>query len=607
MDERLAAYSYMTFLKENFWSTGLRPYQGDLEIGQTLTRDDFSFDDVGGCAGLLGTTVNPGYTDVDSNRGVLCYDKEYGIAIRASWSKNTDLSLTEFPFTVTRKNTDYEKTWVVTPRYTSLGSTGWRYKENTGYFQQMSTSEQLNVTTLVTPNQNGMGSYPLIVKAQKVNPPGWCNPNPNASIQINPDNVINPTTQSPVTYNDDLDDVLQALKNAYPDLFNDSVYEDIMQPDGTVERITYLPVPMPNMDENGNPITDMTPNIDPQTNPEVNPENRTSPYLQTLTDTVTTTPTTPDTGGGQASPIVTPTGAGSSLWAIYNPTQLELNSFGAWLWSSSFVEQIKKLFNDPMQAIIGVHKVFATPSTGSSANIKCGYIDSEISAKTVTNQYSSVNCGSVNLNEYFGNVFDYDPYTKVEMFLPFIGIVPLDIDYIMRSKINVKYTVDVLSGACIANIKVTRDGYGSVLFTYGGSAIVTYPISSGSYMGMISGALSLIAGVAGTVASGGVLAPAMIGAASGIGRMKTEVQHSGQFSGACGAMGGKKPYLIISRPQIRMANNVNQFEGIPSNTNVQLSECTGYTKVKEVHLSIPGAYDSELQEIEQLLKEGVII
>ena len=380
-----------------------------------------------------------------------------------------------------------------------------------------------------------------------------------------------------------------------------------MQPDGTIDRITYIPTPVPDKDVDGNPITDMTPDIDPQINPEINPENRPSPYLQNFTDTVTGNPDTPETGDGEISPIITPTGEASSLWAIYNPTQTEMNNFGAWLWSSTFVEQIKKLFNDPMQAIIGVHKVFATPSTGASANIKCGYIDSGVSAKTVTSQYTTVDCGSVNLYEYFGNVFDYDPFTKVEIFLPFIGIVPLNLDYIMRSKISVKYTVDVLSGACIANIKVTRDGYGSVLFTYGGSAIVTYPISSGSYMGMVSGALSLLAGVAGTITSGGALAPAMLGAVSGIGRMKTDVQHSGQFSGACGAMGAKKPYLIISRPQTRVAHNVNQYDGIPSNTTVTLSDCTGFTKVKTVHLSISGAYDSEMQEIEQLLKEGVII
>lgn len=597
MDERLLAYSYLMMLQNGFWDNGtIEPSETDLTIGSTLNIDDFTFMTVDEFANIMGV-INT-YPNQGNNKGVLCSYNSNSYMLRASWKANTDYNITNAPFTVISKGS-YNKSWVINKTPNLPKTTG--FFARNGRLYQIGSQDFATVTTA----RDGDGNY--IVKAIMRNPPVGVTTNPNASIQLNPNNIINPTTQQPVTPNDNINDVLNALKTAYPDLFSNSVYEDVVQPDGTTDRITYVPTPFPDQDENGNPITDMTPDIDPQTNPEINPENRPSPYLQNFTDTVTTNPVTPDTGGGEASPIVTPTGTGSSLWAIYNPTQSEINSFGAWLWSSSFVEQIKKLFNDPMQAIIGVHKVFATPTTGGNANIKCGYIDSGVSAKTVTDQYSNVNCGSVNLNEYFGNVFDYDPYTKVEIFLPFIGIVPLDLDYIMRSKITVKYTVDVLSGACIANIKVTRDGYGSILFTYGGSAIVTYPISSGSYMGMVSGALSLIAGVAGTVASGGVLAPAMIGAASGIGRMKTNVQHSGQFSGACGAMGAKKPYLIISRPQTRVANNVNQFEGIPSNTNVQLSECTGFTKVKEVHLSIPGAYDSELQEIEELLKDGVII
>lgn len=599
MDERLLAYSYLMMLQNGFWHTGVEPSGEDLSIGTIITLDDFTFMTLNEFATMMGA-VNP-YPNCGNNKGVLCsYSTSY--CLRASWKANTDFNITNAPFTVQSKNSYYNKTWDINKDPNVPGSSA--YIVRNGTIDQAGTANQSAVTTKPSAHY-GNGIY--LVKATILNPPIGVTTNPNANIQLNPNIIINPTTQQPVTPNDNINDVLDALKTAYPDLFTDSIYEDVMQPDGTVDRITYIPTPVPDEDTNGNPITDMTPNIDPQINPEINPENRPSPYLQNFTDTVTTNPEVPDTGEGEISPIITPTGEGSSLWAIYNPTQTELNNFGAWLWSSTFVEQIKKLFNDPMQAIIGVHKVFATPSTGASANIKCGYIDSGVSAKTVTNQYSSVNCGSVNLYEYFGNVFDYDPFTKVEIFLPFIGIVPLNLDYIMRSQITVKYTVDVLSGACIANIKVTRDGYGSVLFTYGGSAIVTYPISSGSYMGMVSGALSLLAGVAGTIASGGALAPAMLGAASGIGRMKTDVQHSGQFSGACGAMGAKKPYLIISRPQTRMADNVNQYEGIPSNTNVQLSECTGYTKVKIVHLSIPGAYDSELQEIEQLLKDGVII
>lgn len=41
---------------------------------------------------------------------------------------------------------------------------------------------------------------------------------------------------------------------------------------------------------------------------------------------------------------------------------------------------------------------------------------------------------------------------------------------------------------------------------------------------------------------------------------------------------------------------------------VKLSSCTGYTRVKEIHLeNISSATDDELNEIESLLKDGVII
>lgn len=408
-----------------------------------------------------------------------------------------------------------------------------------------------------------------------------------------------------------LDDVLTQLKQQYPDLFTDSITENVIQSDGTVTPRTYVPVPWQ--------ITDPTDKI--QTSPITQPEPTTQTYIDTevapqvitqtepspLDDPTIPPPDNPDTGSGSTDPIILPTGQASSLWAIYNPTQAQVDSFGGWLWSSNFVEQLKKLFNDPMQAIIGIHKVFATPHTGPTQTIVCGYLDSGVPSKVVTSQYTDVDCGSVNLREYFGNVFDYSPFTSVKMFLPFIGIIPLDVAYIMRSTISVKYTVDVLTGACVANITVNRDGAGGVIFTYAGSAIVSYPISSGSYVGVISGALSIAAGIAGTVASGGMALPSVAGAVSGLSRAHTDIQHSGQFSGAAGAMGGKKPYLIIERPQTRIAANIDDYEGKPSNATLRIGDCVGFTRVIEAHLSIPNAYASETTEILQLLKEGVII
>lgn len=398
-------------------------------------------------------------------------------------------------------------------------------------------------------------------------------------------------------------EVKQQLQQQYPDLFQDAITETTMQDDGTTTTTTYVPLPW------------VTEGLDPEnpTTGEGKTQTDTQVDEETGQQTLPTTPQDeqtqpPDTGEGSTPTPPTPTGSASSLWAVYNPSQGELNSFGAWLWSSNFVDQIKKLFADPMQAIIGVHKVFASPHTGGSQTIKCGYLDSGVSASVVTNQYTTVDCGSASLREYFGNVFDYDPFTKISIFLPFIGIVPLNTADVMRSTVSVKYKVDVITGACLAEVNISRDGGGGILYTYGGSAIVTYPVSSGSYVGAVQAALSTALGIGSAIATGGASLGASAGMVlGGLANAKTQVQHSGQFSGSSGAMGGKKPYLIVSRPQTRVPSNISLFKGLPSNAIHKLSSCDGFVKVQEVHIASKTAYDNEIQEIESLLKTGVII
>jgi len=399
------------------------------------------------------------------------------------------------------------------------------------------------------------------------------------------------------------DQVLNQLKTQYPSLFNDGITQGVLQEDGTITDYNYIPIPYPT-GVNPQTISPTTPSDTRQDNTDINPE--TLPRI--ITEGGTQQPPTdpPDTGTGTAAPPALPTGSASSLWAVYNPTQAELNSFGSWLWSSDFVEQLKKLFNDPMQAIIGVHKVFATPPTGGSQTIKCGYLDSGVSAAVVTGQYVTVDCGTVKLSEQFGNVFDYSPHTRVSAYLPFIGVVALDIDDVMRANINIKYGVDVITGACLAMIKVTRDGGGGILYSYGGSCAVHYPISSGSYTGIISAALTAATGIIGTAVSGNPMS-AVGGIASGIKQAHTDVQKSGGFTGSSGACGPKKPYLIISRPQTRLENNYEHFDGVPANYTTTLAQCSGMVKCKVTHLEIGGAYSEEKAEIESLLSNGILI
>lgn len=410
--------------------------------------------------------------------------------------------------------------------------------------------------------------------------------NPN-STQFNPIGVGSVST------------ALGALKNQYPDLWNNSIKRNTIQDDGSEDEKIYVPIPIPKYN---NPFDKQpTTGTPSQTDPSIKPETTPKEDLDNISNTITKDPSqtdNPNTGGGDSPSIILQTQNASSLWAIYNPTLGQLNNLGAWLWSTNFIDQILKIFNDPMQAIIGLHKVYATPNISGTGNIKVGYLDSGVPSNIVGNQYTYIDCGSVSLREYYGNVLDYSPYTTAQLYLPFIGIVSLDIADVSRSTISIRYGVDVLTGACLASVSVQRDNAGGVLYQYSGNCACQYPLSSGSYMGMVTGAIGAI----GSLAKGNIF-----GTALGVASMHTTIDHSGGFSGNAGAMGIKKPYLIISRPQSAINNGFPSIQGYPSNYFTRLGDCNGYIQVAECHVENISATDKELDKIKDLLKEGVIL
>lgn len=412
-------------------------------------------------------------------------------------------------------------------------------------------------------------------------------------------------------------DYKNALQQQYPDLFNNAITQDVAQPDGTTKRRTYIPIgtPSANGTQDTQPVTNPDTTGQKQSDTSTDSNAATNDLLQTLVRYITNirTPDTPDTpnpkdtGDGTTPPVVAPTGSASALWTVYNPTQAQLNSFGAWLWSSNFIDQVLKLFNNPMQSIIGVHKIFASPSISGSNNITVGYLDSGVSANVVGAQYTTINCGSVKVHEQFGNVFDYED-TQVRLYLPFIGIVQLDTADVMRGSVSVVYHVDVITGACLAEVKVTRDGGGGTLYQFSGDAAVRYPISSGSYMGVVSGVLGVVGGIASGIMSGGATLPMAAGAiAGGLSGAKTQVQHSGSFAGNAGAMGGKKPYLIIERPQSAVADGYGAYQGTGANDIASVGAMSGYFKMTDIHTAgIMGASEAEIATIVQTLESGAI-
>lgn len=339
--------------------------------------------------------------------------------------------------------------------------------------------------------------------------------------------------------------------------------------------------------------------IDPYTAPELAPQ----PLMNYPTDPPTDT--TGDSGDSPApSTMVGVTASG--MVSVYNPSKQQLIDFSAWLWSPDFLDNFLKIFANPMDAIIGLHIMYASPVSSGSEHIICGYLDSEVSSKVVTQQYSQVDCGTINIPEYYSNATDYEPYTTVHIYLPFVGIVPLKANDVIGKQLKVVYGVDAMTGTCLAML-TTKKGESEIqCYTFAGNCATQIPISGGNYGQMITGLAGFLTAGIGAVATGNPLMALGAGAAFMSGNVS--VQHSGAIGSNAGAAGVRKPYVIITRKKAYNANNYQKYYGLPANKETVLMYCKGFTKVKSLHIeSMANATDSEKSEIETLLKEGVII
>ena len=301
-------------------------------------------------------------------------------------------------------------------------------------------------------------------------------------------------------------------------------------------------------------------------------------------------------------------GAANGLWTIYNPSLAEVHAFGAWLWSSSILDQITRMFNSPIDAVIGFHMIYCTPITGSSKNIMAGFLDSGVSAAEVTNQYVDIDCGQVSVDEYYGNILDYTN-TRISIFLPFCGFFPLDTAVVMGSTLEVTYRVDVLTGTCLAQVKVIKENSAAVMYSFSGNCSVQVPLTATTYTGMVGALVSTLSAGA-SLMTGNVLgagASAMRAMTAGMTGL-SGVRQSGSMGANAGALGIRKPYLIITHPVQANAVDFDTIQGLPANKTVRLGDVSGFTRVYACHLdAISGATADEIEQIREMLGNGVIL
>lgn len=286
----------------------------------------------------------------------------------------------------------------------------------------------------------------------------------------------------------------------------------------------------------------------------------------------------------------------SELVKCYAMNTESINSLSEFLWSSNFIDVIKKMQNDPIQNIQKLCYYPFEVEKGETANIWIGNVDSGISAPRIVKQFQEIDFGDLQITEYYGNSLDYE--TDIAIFLPFIGEKTLSCVDIMGGTINLKYRVDILTGACVAIISAVRVQNGvtlkSVLYTFSGDMSNEVPLTA-SQNNFLKSLVSNLPDVEKTLTSA-----ATGGAMSMIGGISHSYSHTGSIGGNVGFLSVLTPYLIIRRPvNVKPADYERTF-GYPACTSVTLENQKGYCRYKECY------YDNRFYDLEKDVSDEIL-
>lgn len=326
--------------------------------------------------------------------------------------------------------------------------------------------------------------------------------------------------------------------------------------------------------------------------------------------------------------------------SLYNPNPADMRAICRWLWSDSFTDNIKKNYASPFENILGFNFIALPEGTLSVDNGKLapahfviGNTDSNIETLEITsgNQYLDLDCGTIEVPEYWQNFIDYN--TNFAIWLPYIGFRQLKPDDILQATenngcyLNVIYHIDLLTGCAVAEIisalkdRETGNILEHLLYSFSTNVFYSTPISGANYMSMYNqqmsaslGSLNNIVSSAKQVVSGDIIG-GLTNLYTGQAQAKRQYETAKPDYGRGGSNGGnagyfsyKKPYLIRTQVIGQAPKNYKSLVGVPSQIYARLGDLSGYTEIESVVVdTLTHCTDDEKSEIITLLKEGVIL
>ena len=281
--------------------------------------------------------------------------------------------------------------------------------------------------------------------------------------------------------------------------------------------------------------------------------------------------------------------------------QIELKKLSQFLWSSNFFDNILLVNNSPIENIISLKALIGTvTTTGTSQALTLGNVTTTAYA-IPCNESIVINVGSITLPRKYNNFLDFEPYTKVQIYLPFYGCAMLDSSLVIGRTITIKYIIDVITAT--AKIKIIHDN--KTLYEFKTTCGSDLPITSSNRASVEMGYLSSGIGMGVSIASGNVIG----GLASGLSMAQSQYHSStsGNVSGVLNFHDSRMITVLVDRPVYTELKNFNKTHGRVCNLSKTLRDLRGFTKCAE-NVQIPfNCLDEERTMIIEQLVNGVII
>jgi len=213
-------------------------------------------------------------------------------------------------------------------------------------------------------------------------------------------------------------------------------------------------------------------------------------------------------------------------------------------------------------------------------------------------------------NQYYGSFLDYEPYTSIQIYLPYCGIQAIKAHDVIGHTIHLLLTVDAFTGTGQYVLAVEYDnnlGTTSAAVKYKWPCMVAQPIKiTGSNMATLQQALTQNAGqfIKGLASNPASLISGTIGALHDT--LSGQQQMASSQGDSLDRYEPQKPYLIITRPNTVIPDDYNKNFGRPSLKTQKLSTLSGFTTVPNPLLDV-NATEEEKEYIIAMLKEGVYL